>query len=194
MISAFMKKELLEKHAPFELEKTVALIGLMGCGKSATGKRLAKALGVAFCDLDTEIEKQEGLSVTDIFAKYGEPYFREKEKEVLEKLLGRPPFILATGGGAFMTPIIRETLLEKSCTVWLNANFDILLERVSRKKTRPILERGNKAEILKSLMDERYPVYSQAEIEVQSTNAPHHIMIGRMIDMLKEHGIVKENA
>lgn len=176
----------------WQLNKTISLVGLMGCGKSSTGKRLAKELEVNFCDLDNEIEKREKKSISDIFAQNGEKYFRKREEEVLVDIINQEPCVLATGGGAFINPVIRKKIQENTTSVWLNASFDILLERVSRKKTRPLLEQGDKAQILRSLMDERYPIYKEAHITVECTNSPHYRLLVSLLDELKAHKIIEE--
>lgn len=169
------------------LKKTVVLVGLMGCGKSSVGKRLAERLKVPFIDSDHVIEERAGSSITQLFEAKGEAYFRELEYEVLSGILNGQPSILATGGGAYIQERIRELIHEKAVAVWLNAEFDILLERVSRKKTRPLLEQGNKAEILKNLMDVRYPIYANADIVVASGNGPHSIVVNKVVEELLKH-------
>lgn len=167
------------------LPKTVVLVGLMGCGKTAIGKRLAVQLDVPFFDLDHEIEALLGYSVSEIFEKYGEPHFRQAEQEVIIRLIEGKPCILASGGGAFIQDAIRKLIKKKAISVWLKADFEVLLERVSRKNNRPLLEQGNKAEILKRLMKERYPVYAEADITVDSGEGPHNMVVERVIHTLK---------
>lgn len=169
------------------LPKTVVLVGLMGCGKTAIGTRLAKQLGVPFFDLDHEIEKALGYSVSEIFERFGEPRFRQAEQDIIIRLLEEKPCILASGGGAFIQDEIRKLIKEKAISVWLNADFETLLERVSRKNTRPLLEQGDKGEILKGLMEKRYPIYRQADIAVNSSNGPHTMVVERVIHTLKHY-------
>lgn len=159
----------------------------MGCGKTAIGTRLANQLSLPFFDLDHEIEALLGHSVSDIFEKYGEPHFREAERKIIARLLGGPPCILASGGGAFIQDDIRRLIKERAISVWLKADFDVLLERVSRKKTRPLLERGNKAEILRQLMEKRYPIYAEADITVNSSSGPHLTVVERVVEQVKEY-------
>lgn len=169
------------------VDKSIVLVGLMGCGKSALGKRLAKRFSVAFIDIDVLIEQQEGCSVSEIFATKGEGYFREQERLVLKRCLNGDPCIISPGGGAFMQPAIRSLLLEQAVVVWIQVSYDILLERVSRKKTRPLLEQGDKATILRELMEVREPVYAEAPIKVMCQNDPHDVSVGKVIDALKQY-------
>lgn len=159
--------------AKFKLSRTVVLVGLMGAGKSAIGRRLAARLGCDFIDADSEIEKAAGLSIEDIFEVHGEAAFRDGERRVIARLLAKPPHVLATGGGAFMDPQTRTRIAKLGISVWLRAEFDVLLARVSRRNNRPLLKGGDKAEILKALIEERYPVYAEADIIVDSHEGPH---------------------
>lgn len=169
------------------LKKPIVLVGLMGCGKSAVGVRLAKHLHVSFNDIDKEIERQERMSVSLIFERYGEPYFREKEQQMLETLLQSKASVIATGGGVFMSETNRTLIKQYGISVWIRAEFEVLLERVSRKKTRPLLEKGDKATILRQLMDQRYPIYVQADITVDSTDAPQQEVVNAIEQALKTH-------
>src|SRR5690606_30559179 len=146
------------------LPKTVVLVGLMGCGKTAIGKRLAKQFGLPFFDLDHEIEAEFGCTVSEIFEKHGEPRFRQAEREAILRFMEGEPCILASGGGAFIQDEIRRLIKEKAISVWLKADLDVLLERVSRKNTRPLLAQGDKREIMQNLIEKRYPIYQEADI------------------------------
>ncbi len=176
-----------------KVNKTIVLIGLMGAGKSSVGLRLARDLDLEFFDLDKVIEDHEKCSVSEIFEKKGEPYFRKREKEVVAELLARPPHVMATGGGAYMNKEIQEMLKKYAITVWLRADIDILVERVSRKSTRPLLEKGDKREILASLIDERYPVYKQADIIIDSDDKPHDNVVKKIISSLNDKKIIEKN-
>jgi shikimate kinase len=167
-----------------EVNKTIVLVGLMGAGKTAIGKRLADRLGVAFVDTDHLIEEQQGRSISSIFEKEGEGHFRELERSAIRAELEKPPHVLATGGGAFMEAATRALIKEKGMSVWLRADFETLLERVSRKSTRPLLEKGDKAKILKELMEKRYPVYAEADMVVDTTAGPHEIVVDKIIEAL----------
>jgi len=154
------------------LERTIALVGLMGVGKSTVGRKLAETLSVPFVDSDEEIEKAAGLSVQEIFEKHGEPEFRRGERRVIERLANGPPIVLATGGGAFMDAETRALLKEKATTVWLRAELDVIWKRVSRRDTRPLLKRDNPKQVLADLAAARAPVYAEADIVVDSGDGP----------------------
>jgi shikimate kinase len=176
-----------------KLTKPVVLIGLMGSGKSSIGKRLAKALRVPFVDSDNEIAEAAACSITDIFEIYGEPVFRDLEKRVLLRLLTEEkPAVIATGGGAFMQPEIRELVRQNAVSLWLHADLDVLYERVSRKRTRPLLEKGDKREILKNLIAEREPFYSQADVTVSSDMGAHENVVNKAIGALAPFFPAKE--
>ncbi len=169
-----------------QLTKPVVLVGLMGAGKTTIGRRLAHALGLEFVDSDHEIVEAAGCSIADIFAIYGEEIFRDVEKRVLLRLITGAPQVIATGGGAFMNPEIRTAILENSWSVWLKADLPVLVERVSRRDTRPLLKTGDKSEILGKLMDERYPTYAQANIVIDSNDGAHEAVVQRVLAALKE--------
>ncbi len=155
------------------LERTIALVGLMGAGKSTIGRRLAEALNAPFFDSDEEIEKAAGLSVQEIFSRHGELEFRRGERRVIERLLNGPPIVLATGGGAYMDSETRELMKQKAKTVWLRADLDVILRRVQRKDTRPLLKSADPRKVLEDLLAVRGPVYAQADITVDSDDGPH---------------------
>ncbi|MBU6320433.1 MAG: shikimate kinase [Alphaproteobacteria bacterium] len=154
------------------LDRTVALVGLMGVGKSTIGRKLAEALGAPFRDSDEEIEKASGLSVQEIFDKHGEPEFRRVERRVIERLLSGPPIVLATGGGAYIDPHTRSLLKERARTVWLRADLEVLWKRVSRKQNRPLLKRDNPRQVLADLNTVRSPIYAEADAVVDSSEGP----------------------
>ncbi|WP_046021939.1 shikimate kinase [Magnetospira sp. QH-2] len=149
--------------------RSVVLVGLMGAGKSAVGRRLAARLSLPFVDADAEIEKAAGCSIADIFETYGEEAFRDCERRVIRRLLGEPSQVLATGGGAFMNPETRSVIKKEGLSLWLRAPLHILVERTSRRDTRPLLRTGNPSEILQDLMNQRYPVYGQSDLVVDTT-------------------------
>ncbi len=153
--------------------RTVALVGLMGAGKSTVGRRLAGKLGRPFVDSDDEIEKAAGLSVADIFALHGEEEFRRVEHKVLKRLISGPPRVLATGGGAYLNADTREMMRENAITVWLNADLETLWKRVSRRNHRPLLRRPDAKQVLSNLFDERRPIYELADLTVPSVDGPH---------------------
>lgn len=165
-------------------DRTIALVGLMGAGKSTVGRRLADALGRKFYDSDNEIEKAAGLSIADIFTLHGEAEFRRGERRVLERLLGDEPHVLATGGGAYLDPETRDLLREKAVTIWLNADLETLWRRVSRRSHRPLLKTENPKGVLSRLLDERRPIYEQADLVVTSKEGPHKATVDSIIKAL----------
>ncbi|MCK5444411.1 MAG: shikimate kinase [Rhodospirillaceae bacterium] len=156
------------QQPPRQANPLIVLIGLMGAGKSSIGRRLAKKMDIPFNDADEEIEKAAGLSVSDIFEIYGEAEFRALEHRVIVRMLGEGPQVLATGGGAFMQPAIRTAIRASAISVWLKADLKTLMERTSRRGGRPLLEKGDPEAVLEKLMDERYPVYGEADITIES--------------------------
>ena len=152
----------------FELKKTVALVGMMGSGKSAIGKVIASILDVPFVDADVEIEKAAKLSIPEIFERHGEKFFRDKEGQVIERLLKDKPCILATGGGAFINDNIRTSIKNHSVSVWLNADAETLWKRVKHKSTRPLIRTGNPKKTLINIYKERIETYSLADVIIES--------------------------
>jgi shikimate kinase len=165
---------------------TVVLIGLMGSGKTSIGRRLAARLGIQFIDADTEIEAAAGSSIHDIFELHGEQAFRDGERRVIARLLDGPVHVLATGGGAFMTDETRQRISDSAVSVWLRASLDTLVKRVERSRTRrPLLETGDPREILSALVDERYPVYGEADIIVETGEGPHEPVVETIVQELR---------
>ena len=167
------------------MSRTIALVGLMGAGKSTVGRRLAEKVGRDFFDSDDEIEKAAGLSVTDIFNIHGEDEFRRGEQQVLRRLLEQPPHVLATGGGAYLNAETRELMRERAVTVWLNADLDTLWRRVSKRNTRPLLRRPDAKQVLTDLLEAREPIYSQADLVVPSKEGPHSQTVNAILKALK---------
>ncbi len=155
------------------IERTIALVGLMGAGKTTIGRRLAVALGLAFRDADEEIERAAGLSVAEIFRRHGEPEFRRGERGVIRRLLDEAPHVLATGGGAFIDPETRDLMRERAITIWLRADLDTLMRRVEKRDHRPLLKEDDPRAVMARLMAVRYPIYEEAELTVDSSNTPH---------------------
>ncbi len=170
------------------LTRTLALVGLMGVGKSTVGRKLAEHLGSPFIDSDEEIEKAAGLSVQEIFDRLGEPEFRRGERRVIERLLNGPPIVLATGGGAYMDPETRALMKQKATTVWLRADLDVIWKRVNRRDTRPLLKRDNPKQALADLNAARAPVYAEADIVVDSGDGPSTDAVKAILDALVAHG------
>ncbi len=170
--------------AKLVLNKPLVLVGLMGAGKSTIGRRLAHVLSLDFVDSDQEIVEAAGCSIADIFEIYGEDIFRDVEQRVLLRLLSGKPCVIATGGGAFMNETIRGEILDKALSVWLKADLPVLIERVSRRNTRPLLKTGDKGAILGKMMDDRYPIYSQADITIDSNAGAHEKVVGSIVHAL----------
>jgi shikimate kinase len=164
--------------------RSIVLIGLMGAGKTAVGRRLANKLELPFIDADTEIEVAAGASINEIFAEHGEAYFRQGERKVIARLLQSGPQVLATGGGAYMNPETRAAIKARGTSVWLKADVKVLLKRVGRRGTRPLLAGGDPEKVMKKLMQERYPVYAEADVTVESRDVPHETIVGAVIDAL----------
>ncbi|TMJ05109.1 MAG: shikimate kinase [Alphaproteobacteria bacterium] len=162
--------------------RSVVLVGMMGAGKSSIGRRLAQRLGLTFVDADAEIEAAAGMTIAEIFATYGEPYFRSGEQRVIARLLESGPQVLATGGGAFMNAETRAATRQKGVSVWLKAEFEVLMRRVKRRATadRPMLQ-GEPAQRIRHLMDERYPIYAQADVTVMSREVSHEIIVNEIV-------------
>lgn len=175
-----------------KLSRAIVLVGLMGAGKTCIGRDLAERLNLTFVDADAEIEAAAGCSIEDIFELYGEKEFREGERRVIARLLDGPVHVLATGGGAFMDPKSREKIRRNGISVWLRADLDLLASRVSRRDNRPLLKKGDTREILQSLMDERYPVYAEADIIVDSGRESPDVTVKRVLEELD--GLLRARA
>ncbi|KPF91029.1 shikimate kinase [Novosphingobium sp. AAP83] len=167
------------------IDRPLVLVGMMGVGKTTIGRKLATMLHLPFVDADEEIERAAQMPIPEIFATYGEPYFRDGERRVIARLVGDGQHtdrkVLSTGGGAFVDASTRALVLEKAIAVWLDSDIATLVERVGRKDNRPLLKTGDPHEILTRLRDERQPFYSQAPIHVISTTQPHQITASRIL-------------
>ena len=172
--------------------RPIALVGLMGAGKSSIGRRLASALGLPFVDADEEVEKAAARSITDIFEELGEAAFRDGERRVIARLLEEPPHVLATGGGAFMNESTRALIQQKAVSVWLKADMEVLLRRVERRNDRPLLREGDPREVLERLAAERYPVYGLADITVESGEAAHQATVEAILAALRARAAAEE--
>ena len=167
--------------------RPIVFVGIMGSGKTSTGRRLAQRLGLSFVDADVEIEWAAGMSIPEIFAKHGETYFRDGERRVMARLLGQGPCVLATGGGAFMNEATRARIGEQGISVWLKADFDVLMRRVRRRSHRPLLRTADPAATMRALMAEREPVYSRADLTVVSRDEPIDVTVDDALDKLAFH-------
>lgn len=157
--------------------RSIVLVGLMGSGKTAIGRRLAQRLGLEFVDSDTEIEWAAGMTIPEIFSRYGELYFRDGERRVMARLLADGPRVIATGGGAFMNAETRARIAESGVSLWLKGDLDVLWRRVRKRTHRPLLQNPNPEATLKKLMDERYPIYAEANVTVISQEGPHEAVV-----------------
>src|SRR5918998_5765945 len=164
--------------------RSIVLVGLMGAGKSTVGRRLAARLDMPFKDADAEIEAAAGMSVSDIFAVHGEPYFREGERRVIGRLLQEGPSVLATGGGAFMNAETRAWIGQAGISIWLKAELDVLMRRVRKRSNRPLLKNADPENSMRQLMEARQPVYALADITVESRDIPHDRVVDDALDAL----------
>jgi shikimate kinase len=174
--------------------RSIVLIGLMGAGKTTIGRRLAVHLNLPFSDADQEIETAAGCTVSEIFARHGEPAFRDGERKVIARLLDGERRVLATGGGAFMNAETRALIRERGLSIWLRADIDLLMERVGRRQNRPLLKTGDPRAVMERLMAERHPVYAQADVVVDSTGAPHDHIVQDVIRAIKAYTAKAEVA
>jgi len=165
--------------------RSIVLVGMMGVGKSSIGRRLAARLGIPFVDADTEIEKAAGMSIPDIFARHGEADFRSGEARVIARLLETGPQVLATGGGAFMNAATRTAIETKGISIWLSADFDVLIRRISKRRNeRPMLQTDDPAATLRQLLKLREPIYALADLTVQSRETPHEAIVSEIVTAL----------
>lgn len=166
--------------------RAIIMVGLMGCGKSSVGKRIAQRLDLPFIDADDEIEKRAGQSVEDIFVEHGEAFFRDREKLVIASLLDAGPVILATGGGAFLAPETRKVIKSAGVSVWLRAELPVLMRRVMRRDNRPLLKTDDPEAVMRDLIATRYPVYADADITIESRDVPHDVIVKDVLEALAE--------
>src|SRR5580704_4607674 len=164
--------------------RSIVLVGMMGVGKSSIGRRLAARLGVPFVDADGEIEKAAGTTIADIFALHGEAEFRTGETRVIARLLEGGPQVLATGGGAFMNPDTRAAIAAKGISIWLKAEFDVLMKRIRRRQDRPLLRTEDPAATLRKLIEERDPIYALADLTIQSRDVLHDKIVDEIVSGL----------
>jgi shikimate kinase len=167
-------------------ERTIALVGLMGAGKSTVGRRLAAQLGMPFRDADSEIEAAAGRTVSDIFAQFGEKAFRDGERRVIARLLDEPPHVLATGGGAFVDDETRALINDRAVSIWLKADIDVLARRVSRRDTRPLLAGKDPREVLEAHAKVRYEKYAEAHITIETGDTAHQTSVDAIVAALKQ--------
>jgi len=167
--------------------KVVVLVGLMGAGKSTVGRKVATMLNLPFKDADNEIESAARMSVPELFDAYGEAEFRDLERRVILRLLEDGPMVLATGGGAYMNAETREAIAANGVSIWLNAELDVLMDRVSRRQNRPLLKNDDPRGVMQRLMNERYPVYALADVHAMTRDDKKEVIAGELIDVLIAH-------
>lgn len=167
--------------------RAIVLVGLMGAGKSCVGRRLAARLKVPFLDADAEFEAAAGCTISDYFARFGEPAFREGERKVIARLMDGPPCVLATGGGAFCDPQTRARIKGGAISIWLRADLDLLVKRTSGRDHRPLLKTGDPREILSRLMEVRYPLYAAADIVVDTTDEAPEVTVAAVARALADY-------
>lgn len=165
-------------------KRNLIFVGLMGAGKSVIGRLTAQALSLPFVDTDAEIERVSRMTVTELFAAYGEPEFRALETRVMARLLEGGPRVISTGGGAFVNESTRKVIQEGGVSVWLKADLDVLWERVNKRDHRPLLKTQNPKQTLKNLMDQRYPIYAEADLTVPSGNVRKEAMVTNVLSAL----------
>lgn len=171
---------------PIPVPKTIVMIGLMGAGKSCIGRLLAQRLGLDFIDADEEIEQAAQCSIDEIFERHGEAAFRDGERRVIARILDGPVHVLAAGGGAMMDKQTRANIRGQAISVWLRADLDLLVQRVSRRHNRPLLKNGEPRDILERLMKTRHPIYAKADVVVDSDAKPPKVIVDRVIRALAE--------
>jgi shikimate kinase len=164
--------------------RSIVMVGLMGCGKSSIGRRLASRLDIPFVDADDEIEAAAGMSIPEIFAAHGEAHFRDGERKVIRRLLAHGPQVLATGGGAYMNDETREAIAAAGIAVWLKAELPVLMRRVMKRSDRPLLKAADPEAVMRDLMTSRYPVYAKAHLTVDSHDVPHEVIVSDIVRKL----------
>jgi shikimate kinase len=161
--------------------RSIVLVGLMGCGKSSVGRRLALRLKLPFIDADDEIERAAGKTIKEMFSDHGEPYFRDGERRVIARLLNGGPQVLATGGGAYINAETRDNIAANGVSVWLKADLPLLMRRVLKRDNRPLLEAKDPEAVMAGFMEARYPIYKLADVVVQSRDVPHDIIADEVV-------------
>jgi shikimate kinase len=170
-----------------KIDRPIALVGMMGAGKTTVGRRLALALTLPFHDADAEIESAAGMSVSELFARHGEESFRRGEAQVIKRLLSGPPIVLATGGGALLTPATRKLIAERAISVWIRADIDTLVKRATRRPTRPLLQSGDPKATIAALLEARTPFYEKADVTIDSRAGGHARTVSAIIAALSKH-------
>ncbi len=167
--------------------RSIVMVGLMGCGKTSVGRRVAHHLGLPFIDADAAIEEAAGKTIKEIFDEHGEAYFRDGERRVIARLLRTAPQVLATGGGAYLNAETRGRIAETGVAVWLKAELPVLMRRVMKRQNRPLLRSADPEAVMRGLMEARYPTYAEAPVIVESRDISHDAMAGIVIEALAAH-------
>ncbi len=198
MIRIGWKKQVLAPDVDQELirnwlgRRSIVMVGLMGCGKSSVGRRLASALAVPFVDADDAIEEAAHMTIPEIFAAHGEAYFRNGERRVIARLLAAGPQVIATGGGAYMTAETRQNIRASGYSIWLKAEMPVLMRRVMKRDNRPLLKTGNPEAVMRQLMAARYPIYAEADLTIESRDVVHEVVVGDIIAALTKMAAASE--
>ena len=175
-------------------QRSIVMVGLMGSGKTSVGRRTALQLGLPFVDADAAIEQAAGKTIKEIFDDHGEAYFRDGERRVIARLLGSPPQVLATGGGAYMNPETRGRIATTGVAVWLKAELPILMKRVMKRSNRPLLQAADPEAVMRNFIEVRYPIYAEAPVVVDSRDIPHDVMANRVIAALAVYLLPPSNG
>lgn len=168
-------------------QRSIVMVGLMGCGKTSVGRRIGQQLGMPFVDADAAIEEAAGKTIKEIFDDHGETYFRDGERRVIQRLLRTPAQVLATGGGAYMNAETRAGIAAAGVAIWLKAELPLLMKRVMKRSNRPLLQAKDPEAVMRNFITMRYPVYAEAPVIVESRDLPHDIMAARAIEALADY-------
>lgn len=189
------REDALEREIRTKLaSRSIVLVGMPGCGKSAIGRRLAPRLDLPFIDADEEIERAAGKSIKDIFAEHGEAYFRDGERRVIARLLASGPQVLATGGGAMMDAETRRNVKRAGISIWVKAELPVLLRRVAKRNNRPLFEGRDAETVMKELMEARNPVFATADIIVESREIPHEVIVDEIVAAITASPVLTQAA
>jgi shikimate kinase len=172
--------------------RSIVLVGMPGCGKSAIGRRLAPRLDLPFVDVDEEIERAAGKTIKEVFADHGEGYFRDGERRVIARLLTCGPQVLATGGGALLAEETRANIRQHGVSIWVKADVPILVRRIAKRSNRPLFEGRDPERVVRELMEARNPLYEAADIVVESRDVPHDVIVGEIIEALAGSPLLAE--
>jgi shikimate kinase len=170
--------------------RSIVLVGMPGCGKSAIGRRLAPRLELPFVDVDEEIERAAGKTIKEIFADHGEPYFRDGERRVIARLLSSGPQVLATGGGALLAEETRANVRRHGISIWVRADAAVLVRRIAKRSNRPLFEGRDPERVVRELMEARNPIYAASDLIVDSRDVPHDVIVGEIIEVLADNPLL----